>query len=96
MKKLAILLAVMMVMAMGVGTVMAKEKMAPKMHSLTGDVVKVNATAGTMTITVAKKAHHLQGEPKLLEGVAVGEKVVVEVVGTSIKSIKKVQAPVVK
>jgi hypothetical protein len=93
MKKVAVLMMVVLMMTMAVGTVMAKEKMAPKMHALTGDVAKVDAAAGKITITVAGKAHHLKGEPKLLEGVAVGEKVMVEVVGNNLKSIKKIEAP---
>ncbi len=90
--KKAVFMAVAMVMVAGVTTLFAAEK-AQKVEKITGEVVKVDAKAGSITIKADGKEHALKAEAKLLEGVNAGDKVEVEVVGKTVKSLKKVEAP---
>jgi hypothetical protein len=96
MKKIAILMSVIMLVTMTTGAALAKSKKAAKVKTLTGEVVKVDAQAGTIVIKANNKDQTLKAEPKLLEGIAAGEKVKVEMTGNMIKSIKKVEAPAKK
>jgi hypothetical protein len=93
MKKIAILMSVMMLLVLTTGAAMAAEKKVAKVVTMTGDVVKVDATAGTITIKAENKEHSFTAEPKLLEGITVGEKVTFEKSGTMLKSIQKVPTP---
>jgi len=100
MKKLAILLSVVMMVTFTSGVCLAKKakatKKAAKVEMLTGEVVNVDAAAGTIVIKVKDKDKTLKAEAKLLEGIAAGEKVKVEVTGDMLKSIKKVETPAKK
>ncbi|MBL7179483.1 MAG: hypothetical protein ABIK98_14205 [Pseudomonadota bacterium] len=96
MKKLAILMSVLMLITLTAGISMAKEKKAPapaKLESLSGEVVKVDAAKGEIVIKADGKDQTLKAEPKLLEGIAAGQKVSIEKSETTLKSIKKVEAP---
>jgi formylmethanofuran dehydrogenase subunit D len=96
MKKIAILMSVLMLVTLTSGMALAKGKKATKMKILTGEVVKVDAQAGTIVIKAKKKERTLKAEPKLIEGIAAGEKVTVEMTGDTLNSIKKVEAPAMK
>jgi hypothetical protein len=96
MKKIAILMSVLMLVTLTSGMALAKGKKAAKMKSLTCEVVKVDDQAGTIVIKAKNKERTLKAEPKLLEGIAAGEKVKIEMTGDTLKSIKKVEAPAKK
>lgn len=97
MKKLAILLSVVMMVTLTSGVCLAKKaKKAAKVEMLSGEVVNVDAKAGTIVIKAKNKDKTLKAEPKLLEGIAAGEKVKIEIAGNMLKSIKKVETPAVK
>jgi hypothetical protein len=96
MKKIAILMSVLMLVTLTTGAALAKEKKVTKVKSLTGEVVKVDAQAGTIVIKAKNKERTLKAEPKLLEGISAGEKVNIEMTGNMLKSIKKVEAPAIK
>jgi hypothetical protein len=96
MKKIAILMSILMLVTLTSGMALAKEKKAAKMKIMTGEVVKVDAQTGMIVIKDKKKEHTLKAEPKLLEGIAAGEKVKIELTGNMLKSIKKVEAPAIK
>jgi len=100
MKKLAILMSVIMLVTLTAGVCLAKGKKAAKpavkVEILSGEVVNVDAQAGTIVVKVQDKEHSLKAEPKLLEGIAAGQKVNIETTGDMLKSIKKVEAPAVK
>jgi hypothetical protein len=91
MKKIAILMSVLMLVTLTTSAALAKEKKVAKVKSLTGEVVKVDALAGTIVIKGKKKEQTLKSEPKLLEGIAAGDKVKIEMTGDTLKSIKKVK-----
>jgi len=82
MKKLAILMSVVMVVAFTAGVSLAgtAAKNASKVQMQTGEVVKVN-----------NKNETLKAEPKMLNGITAGEKVTIEKGGDTVKSIKPVQ-----
>jgi len=63
---------------------------------LSAEVVNIDAQAGTIVIKANDKEQTLKAEPKLLEGIAAGEKVNIELTGDMLKSIKKVEAPAIK
>jgi Cu/Ag efflux protein CusF len=90
--KKAIFMTVAVVLFACSATLFAAEK-AKAVQKLTGEVVKVDAKAGSITIKADGKEHALKAEAKLLEGVNAGDKVEVEVAGSKVKSIKKVEAP---
>jgi hypothetical protein len=96
MKKIAILMSILMLVTLTSGMALAKEKKAAKMKIMTGEVVKVDAQTGMIVIKAKNKEHTLKAEPKLLEGIAAGEKVKIELTGNMLKSIKKVEAPAIK
>jgi hypothetical protein len=96
MKKIAILMSILMLVTLTSGMALAKGKKVAKMKSLTGEVVKVDAAAGTIVIKAKDKDKTLKAEPKLLEGIAAGEKVNIEMTGNMLKSIKKVETPAIK
>lgn len=74
------------------GVAFSAEK-AHKVEKITGEVVKVDAKAGSITIKADNKEHALKAEAKLLEGISAGDKVEVEVSGGHVKSIKKIETP---
>jgi hypothetical protein len=92
MKKLAILMSIVMLVAFTAGVSPAAQKVA-KVQMMTGDVVKVDATKGSIIIKVNNKNQTLKAEPKMLAGISVGEKVTVEKSGKMLKSIKPVETP---
>lgn len=100
MKKLAILMTALMVitLTMGVATAEQKKAAAPatasaEVEMMSGEVVHVDAAAGTIVIKGNDKDHTLKAEPNLLKGCIAGDKVDAEVSGDTLKSIKKVEAP---
>jgi len=92
MKKLAILMSVMMLIGLTTTLASAKTQKTVKMTTLSGEVVKVDAEAGSITVSANNKDHALKASPKILEGITVGEKVSIEMTGNTVKSIKKVEA----
>ena len=94
MKKLAVLLSVLMLVAFTSGVSLAKSKAkAAKVHTETGEIVSVDAQTGTAVLKVKGKDQTLKAEPKMLEGLQAGEKVTIQKSGNMIKSIKPVTAP---
>jgi len=98
MKKLALVLSVFMLVAMSTGIVLAAEKQAAKLDKIEAQVVSIDAKVGQIVITANNQKETLKADPKLIEGIAVGEKVIIEKVGNMLKSIKKAEIvpPVVK
>jgi UDP-3-O-[3-hydroxymyristoyl] glucosamine N-acyltransferase len=92
MKKIAILMSVVMLVVLTAGFAMAAEKPAAKVEMMSGDVSKIDAKAGTISVMVSGKDMALKAEAKLLEGIAVGDKVNIEATGGVLKSIKKAAA----
>jgi hypothetical protein len=92
MKKLAILMSLMMVVAFTASISLAAQK-AAKVKTMTGEVVKVDADKGDFVLKVKNKNHTLKAEPKMLSGITPGEKVTVEESGKMVKSIKPAAAP---
>jgi len=92
MKKIAILLSVIMLIVLTAGFAMAAEQKAAKVATLSGEVTKIDAAAGMVIVKVGAKDMALKAEAKLLEGIAVGDKVTIEETGGVLKSIKKAAA----
>jgi hypothetical protein len=95
MKKIAIVIAVLMVLGMTTSMLPAAEK-APKMEMLTGEVVDLDAETGTIVIMANGEEQTLNAEPKLLKGIEIGDKVNIEKSGDALKSIKKALPPAVE
>ena len=71
----------------------AAAKKAPKSLQLTGTVEAVDAKAGTLTVKGKKDPVKLKaGEKVSLDGIAVGDKVLVKYSGDTASSVKKVPA----
>jgi hypothetical protein len=87
MKKLAILLSLVMVVAFTASISLAAQK-AAKVQMVTGEVVKVDAEKGDIVLKVNKKNHTYKAEPKMLTEIKPGEKVTIERSGKMVKSIK--------
>lgn len=87
MKKLAILVSVVMVVAFTTGVSLAAQK-AAKIETQTGEVVKVDAKKGVIELKVHNKNETLKAEPKMLNDITTGEKVTIEKSGNTLKSIK--------
>ena len=89
MKKFAILMSILMfvTVAVAISPVMAKQ--AQKLVAMRGVVTQIDDQAGSITVKSGKKEATLKAEPKLLEGITVGEKVIIEKAGDTVKSIKK-------
>lgn len=90
--KKAIFMTLAVVLFTCVAAVFAAEK-AHAVQKLSGEVVKVDAKAGSITIKADGKEHALKAEAKLLEGVNAGDKVEVEAAQGKVKSLKKVEEP---
>jgi LEA14-like dessication related protein len=87
MKKLAILMSVVMLVAFTTSVSLAAQK-AAKVKMITGEVVKVDTDKGDLVLKVKNKNHTYKAEPKMLTGITPGEKVTVEESGKMVKSIK--------
>ncbi len=105
MKRLAILMSALILMALTAGIGLAAEKQqvnAPtttasaKIEMMSGEVMNIDAAAGTIVIKAHDKDRTLTAEPKLLEGFEAGEMVQIETTGNMLKSIKKVEAPAIR
>lgn len=98
MKKLAILMSVVMVVAFTTGVTLAAQK-AAKVQMLTGKVVKIDEQKGDLVLKIKNKNHTFKAEPKMLAGITPGEMVTIEKSGKMLKSIKpadtatKLEAP---
>jgi hypothetical protein len=88
-KKVAILMSIVMLVVFTVGMSFAAEKKTPKLVTLSGEVVKVDTKMGKIVIKADGKDYNLNAEPKILEGITVGDKVTVEKIKNMVKSIKK-------
>jgi hypothetical protein len=95
MKKLAILMSVVMLVAFTAGVSLAAKK-AAKVEILTGEVVKFDAKKGNLVIKINGKDQTLKAEPQMLAGITLGEKVTIEKSGKTLKSIKPAEVPAVK
>lgn len=91
MRKLAIVMSVMMVIALTAGVSLAAQK-AAKVQTVTGEVIKVDAKTGDIVIKFNNKDHALKAEPKMLTGIMTGEKVTIEKSGKTVKSIIAAQS----
>jgi hypothetical protein len=97
MKKIAILMSVIMLVALTAGVSMAAEKKhAAKLETMSGQIVKIDSAAGNIVIMSDGKEYTLKAEAKLLEGFAAGEQVKIEKTADVLKSIQKVEAPAIK
>ena len=88
MKKLALIMSVVMLMALTAGIVFSAEEKVAQIEMLTGTVQEVNADEGTIVILANDEEQTLKAEPKMLEGIDVGQKVNIEKSGEVIKSIR--------
>lgn len=99
MKKLAFIMAVVMMFAFSAGVSMAAGKVAPKVAhktvtmakvvSMSGEVVKINYNNDRIIIKAGDKEYNLKTQAKLLAGIEKGEKVNFEMSGRTLKSISK-------
>jgi hypothetical protein len=93
MKKLAILIiSALFLMGLIGGVSLAKAEDAAKVEMLSGQVVEVDATVGKIVIMANGEEQGLTAEPKLLEGIQIGDQVDVEKTGEVLKSIKRAEA----
>lgn len=92
MKALSILMSVFLIIGLTAGVAMAKAKSMPKLEKMSGVVEKVDTVTGDITVKVRGKDLNLKGDPKMLEGITVGEKVIIEKAGNELKMIKAVPA----
>ena len=88
MKKLALIMSVVMLMALTAGIVFSAEEKATQIEMLSGTVQEVNADEGMIVILANDEEQTLKAEPKMLEGIDVGQKVNIEKSGDVIKSIR--------
>jgi len=88
MKKLVLILSVVMLIALTAGIAFAAEEKAVKIEMLTGTVQDVNAQDGMIVVLANDQEQTLKAEPKMLEGIDVGQKVNIEKSGDVIKSIR--------
>ena len=88
MKKLALIMSVVMLVALTAGIVFSAEEKGAQIEMLTGTVQEVNADEGTIVILANDEEQTLKAEPKMLEGIDVGQKVNIEKSGEVIKSIR--------
>jgi hypothetical protein len=89
MKKLAILMILaLFLMVLTAGVSFADNRDLAILERLSGEVVQIDATAGKIVIMANGEKQFLMAEPKLLEGIKVGQQVDVEKTGEVLKSIK--------
>jgi len=94
MKKMAIIMSVMMLIAFTAGiTLAAGAPKAAKVEIIQGTVVKVDADAGKIVVSVQNKEQTFNADKKLLGSVKAGDMVSIEKTGDTVKSIKVVTAP---
>ena len=84
-------MSVLLFITLAAGMALAADKKAAKVYTLSGEVLRVDAQAATIVIKYHKKEVTFKGEPKLLEGITVGEKVRVEHKGDTLISIQEVK-----
>ena len=88
MKKLALIMSVVMLMTLTTGIVFSAEEKATQVEMLTGTVQDIDAEGGMIVILANDEEQTLKAEPKMLEGIDVGQKVNIEKSGDVIKSIR--------
>jgi hypothetical protein len=94
MKKMAIIMSVLMLIAFTAGiTLAAQARKAAKVETIQGNVVKVDAAAGQIVVSVQNKEQTLKAKKQLLGSVKAGDMVSIEKTGNTVKSIKVVTAP---
>ena len=97
MRKVALAVAVSMIVVLAVGISMAAEqKQMAKVEKYSGEVMNVNHAAGSIEIKVGTVEHALTAQPKLLSGIKVGDKVDFEQAGKALQSIKVAAVPAPK
>lgn len=93
MKKLAILMISALFLTGLIGGVsLAKAEDAATVEMLSGQVVEVDASVGKIVIMANGEEQGLTAEPKLLEGIQIGDQVDIEKTGEVLKSIKRAEA----
>ena len=97
MRKIAMVLAVCMVLIVTAGISAATEKEpAEKSQKLIGYIVNHDAKAGTITIEADKtgsKGHIMKIDPALIKEISVGDVIEYEKSGDTVKSLKKIMPP---
>ena len=92
MKKMAIIMSVLMLIAFTAGITLAQgAPKAAKVETIQCDVVKVDAAAGQIVVSVQNKEQTLKANKGLLGSVKAGDKVSIEKTGDTVKSIKAVK-----
>lgn len=93
MKKLLTGLLALTLLLSFAGAGRAERKKHVRAHRLAGTIQAIDAAAGTLTVKGKKDSVGLKaGEKVKLEGIAVGDKVLVTYSGDSASSVKKVTA----
>jgi len=97
MRKIAMVLAVFMVLIVTAGISAATEKeQAAKSQKLKGVVINHDAKAGTITIEadeIGSKGHVMKIDPALIKEIAVGDVVEYEKSDNTVKCLKKIMPP---
>ncbi len=92
MKKIAIIMSVLMLIAFTAGiTLAAQGSKAAKVEIIQCNVVKVDASAGQIVVSVQNKEQTLKAGKELLGSVKAGDTVSIEKTGDTVKSIKVVK-----
>ena len=91
MKKIALLISLLMLAVLMSGSAFAATKKAVQVQTLIGKILKIDTTAGTVTIKTRHKEFTVKGEPQLLSGITVGERVRFEKSGDMLKSIQELK-----
>lgn len=91
-RRLSVLVALALVLSFAEAA-KAETGKAPKVRRLTGTVESVDAAAGTLAVQGKKETVSLRaGEKVELEGIAVGDKVLVKYSGETASTVRKVAA----
>ncbi len=96
MKKIALLLSALMLVALVSTSAFAATQKEAKVHTMFTHVLKIDTKADTITFKGTRKDYTLKAEPQLLAGITVGDHVKIEASNGVLKSIKKLQAKTTK
>jgi hypothetical protein len=93
MKKMAIIMSVLMLIAFTAGITLAAgaRTKAAKVETIQCNVVKVDAAAGQIVVSVQNKEQTLKAGKELLGSVKAGDKVIIVKTGDTVTSIKVVK-----
>ncbi len=92
MKKMAIIMSVLMLIAFKAGITLPQgAPKAAKVETIQCNVVKVDAAAGQIVVSVQNKEQTLKAGKELLGSVKAGDKVIIVKTGDTVTSIKVVK-----